>query len=94
MTVSVWPSMTGETPLQHYNTCFSMAHIQENVDASINFQNDTILKCLNKMNLINNGNILAHNLGSKNPKSESDGVVTMRNLNEFIVSVLKSILMP
>ena len=27
MTVSVWPSMTGETPLQHYNTCFSMAHI-------------------------------------------------------------------
>jgi len=27
MTVNVWPSSLGETPLQHYNTCFSLAHI-------------------------------------------------------------------
>lgn len=37
MTVSVWPSLHGETPLQHYNSCFSLAHIQENADACINF---------------------------------------------------------
>lgn len=27
MTVSVWPSMSGDTPLQHYNTCLSLAHL-------------------------------------------------------------------
>ena len=25
MTVSIWPSMAGETPLQQYNTCLSLA---------------------------------------------------------------------
>lgn len=52
MTVSIWPSMHGETPLQHYNSCFTLAHIQQNADVALNFHNDTILKALNKMHLV------------------------------------------
>ena len=44
--------MFGETPLQHYNTCLSIAQIQEFADASLNFMNDNILKNLNKVNLV------------------------------------------
>ena len=36
-TVSVWPSQNGDTPLQHYNSCFSLASIQEHADFSLNF---------------------------------------------------------
>jgi len=53
MSVSIWPSMYGETPLQHYNSCFSIAHMQEHSDICLNFQNDCILKNLNKVNLVN-----------------------------------------
>ncbi len=27
MSASVWPNSSGETPLQHYNTSFSLAHL-------------------------------------------------------------------
>ena len=27
MSASIWPNSSGETPLQHYNTCFSLAHL-------------------------------------------------------------------
>lgn len=57
MTVSIWPSMAGETPLQHYNTCFSLAHIHTEVDVSLNFQNDIVLRHLNKINLMSNGGV-------------------------------------
>ena len=33
VSVSVWPSMAGETPLQQYNTCLSLATLQQNADA-------------------------------------------------------------
>jgi len=26
-TASIWPNPSGETPLQHYNCCFSLAHL-------------------------------------------------------------------
>ena len=55
MTVSIWPSTAGETPLQNYNSCLSLAHIQNNADASLCFQNDTILKAINKMQLLKSG---------------------------------------
>ena len=37
MTASIWPNMSGETPLQHYNTCFSLSHLQKNADAVLLF---------------------------------------------------------
>ena len=107
MTVSVWPSMCGDTPLQHYNTCLSLAHIQNNADVCLNFMNDTILKALNRINLtrsgqdLSNKNIKGEEFGGGKSGSSSiqsskhkDGVVTMKNLNEYIVSVLKNILVP
>lgn len=36
------PSQTGETSLQHYNCCFSLAHLQCFADSIIYFQNDKI----------------------------------------------------
>jgi tubulin delta len=45
-TASIWPNPSGETPLQHYNCCFSLAHLQENADAVLLFQNDQILRVL------------------------------------------------
>jgi len=28
VTASIWPNTSGETPLQHYNTVFSLSHLQ------------------------------------------------------------------
>lgn len=40
MSASIWPNSSGETPLQHYNTCFSLSHLQKNSDAVLLFQNE------------------------------------------------------
>lgn len=37
MTASVWPNSSGETPLQHYNTCFTLASLQKHADAVLMF---------------------------------------------------------
>jgi tubulin delta len=37
MTASIWPNSSGETPLQHYNTCFSLSHLQKEADAILLF---------------------------------------------------------
>mmetsp|Transcript_3415 Transcript_3415/g.5777 ORF Transcript_3415/g.5777 Transcript_3415/m.5777 type:complete len:153 (-) Transcript_3415:950-1408(-) len=54
MSACVWPSMSGDTPLQHYNSCFTLAHIQQNVDACLSFHNDQILKQLNLIKMMSN----------------------------------------
>jgi cell division GTPase FtsZ len=48
MTASVWPAQSGETPLQQYNVCLSLASLQENADAVFLFQNDQIVRMLEK----------------------------------------------
>jgi cell division GTPase FtsZ len=48
MTASVWPSQSGETPLQQYNTCLSLAALQEHADAVLLFQNDQIIRMLDR----------------------------------------------
>ena len=70
--------------------------MQNHVNASLNFQNDTILKCLNKVSLMA--------LGSKKPSNEkkldrlkeksNESVVSMKNINEFIVTVMKNVFQP
>ncbi|CDW86702.1 cryptic tubulin [Stylonychia lemnae] len=77
MSASIWPNSSGETPLQHYNTCFSLSHLQKNSDAVLLFQNEQILKVLHKLVAI-----------------KKEETITMTNLNESIVSVLKQVLMP
>ena len=104
MTISVWPSEFGDTPLQHYNTCLSLAHIQNNADVSINFQNDVLLKALNRINITSTGDQMSKQSSKskdqgtfeemKQSKKNKDGVVTMKNLNEYIASVVKNVLYP
>ena len=88
MTASVWPAIAGETPLQQYNTCLSLARIQEHADASILFQNDHIIKTLEsyvQKNLRKAGNVLA----KKDPLAAS---ISMGEINEYIASVVKGVL--
>lgn len=101
MSVSIWPSMYGETPLQHYNSCFSIAHMQEHSDICLNFQNDCILKNLNKVNLVNETEATTSMTAqdkiadlNEGDNHASKGVISMRNLNQYISSVLKNILQP
>jgi len=77
LTASIWPNSIGETPLQHYNTCFSQAHLQKNADAVLLFQNDQLLKVLHKLVAI-----------------KKEETITMTNLNEAIISVLRQVLIP
>ena len=72
MTASVWPNSSGETPLQHYNTCFTLANLQRNADAVLLFQNEQILKVLHKLVAV-----------------KKEETITMKNMNENIVSVLR-----
>ena len=37
ITASVWPAMTGETPLQQYNACLSLRCLHENADGILLF---------------------------------------------------------
>jgi hypothetical protein len=48
LSICVAPYRHGDTPLQHYNTLLSMAHIQKYTDGVILFQNDDILRSLNR----------------------------------------------
>ena len=41
-TISIWPNSRGETPLQYYNTCMSLATLQEHADSILNFYNDAL----------------------------------------------------
>lgn len=44
----VFPSTSGETPLQQYNCLLSLAHLQQYSDAIIYFQNDKVYKLLSR----------------------------------------------
>lgn len=103
MTTSIWPSTHGETPLQHYNSCFTLAHIQNNADACICFHNDHMLKVLSKVQFMKyNASIKSESFKAKTEKTKVEGVdsripetiVTMKNQNEYIMTVMKNVLMP
>lgn len=72
VTASIWPNSSGETPLQHYNTCFSLSHLQKHADAVLLFQNEQILRVLHKLVAV-----------------KKEETITMGNLNENIVTVLR-----
>ncbi|TNV79486.1 hypothetical protein FGO68_gene6345 [Halteria grandinella] len=89
-TTSVWPHSSGETPLQHYNTCFSMSRLQENADAVLLFQNETIMKTLSKLITLK-----STAQGHKDHHAiNMASAVTMKNLNESIVTVLRHVMQP
>ena len=44
----VFPSRSGETPLQQYNCLLSLAHLQRYSDAVVYFQNDKVYKLLSR----------------------------------------------
>ncbi|CAD8148839.1 unnamed protein product [Paramecium pentaurelia] len=47
--IAIFPNKTGETPLQHYNTLLSSAHIQQYADSIIYFENDRIYQMLSQI---------------------------------------------
>lgn len=48
-TCSILPFGRGETPLQHYNTTLTLAHLQHFSDAVLLFHNDTVLDLLSSL---------------------------------------------
>jgi cell division GTPase FtsZ len=90
VSASVWPHSSGETPLQHYNTCFSLSKLQENADACLLFQNENIMRTLSKLVTMK-----AAGVGMKDHHAlNMASTITMKNLNESIVTVLKHVMQP
>jgi len=45
---SILPASSGESPLQHYNSCFGLSYLQEYSDCCILFQNEGLLRMLGR----------------------------------------------
>ena len=50
----VFPSASGENPLQQYNCLLSLSHLQDFSDGIIYFQNDKVFKCLSRIGVGDN----------------------------------------
>ena len=50
----VFPSLSGENPLQQYNCMLSLSHLQDFSDGIIYFQNDKMYRCLSRMGVTEN----------------------------------------
>lgn len=44
LSIAIFPFSHGETPLQYYNTCLSISHLQKYADGVLMFMNDELIK--------------------------------------------------
>lgn len=82
ISVCIAPFRHGDTPMQHYNCLLSLSFIQNNCDAVLMFQNDDIIRSMNK-GVHRSG----HTTLQRSDYSTSD-------INKYIASCLAGLLLP
>jgi hypothetical protein len=82
ISVCVAPFRHGDTPMQHYNCLLSLNVLQKNCDSIIMFQNDDVLRSINKRQITS-----GHTTLQRSDYSTTD-------INKYIASCLAGLLLP
>ncbi|EDO48954.1 predicted protein [Nematostella vectensis] len=83
MSVAVSPHVSGESPLQHYNSLLSLAALQRNADGILLFHNDDVLR-----------QVMLQRVKISEHQVLSGGSVSLIDMNRSIAKSLVGVLQP